>query len=200
MIWGVGSGRCGTKSLSLELEGVHEPQPWLDDLPVMWHLHRKGEGELLSRLKMRLDEGLPCVDLKQSYCIPLIKRLDPDAKFIVMFRNPILTISSLVAGGSWTEQDHHGTRKIYPKLGWGNENRIQKATYHWGCTYEIILNEFYKTPYAFTFLNTNTLTHLTNTHPHSPGFPLTREASAQIMEDTMEIYTELIDESQTKIT
>ena len=31
MIWGMGTGRCGTKSLARVLDGVHEPMPWIRD-------------------------------------------------------------------------------------------------------------------------------------------------------------------------
>ena len=91
MKWGVGTGRCGTKSLSIILGGVHEAVPFIQDEAA---LYRDGSRDkaILQTLKRKLRKhylrGLPAVDIQFSYVIPLIVEVDPDAEFVWAIRNP----------------------------------------------------------------------------------------------------------------
>jgi len=124
MIFGCGSGRCGTRSLATQLGGLHEPEPWLKEEPVQWQCDGDTDvrESLIANLTARAKKDTPIiVDLKHSYVIDLICEVDPYAEFIWMLRNPVDCISSLLNGGAWTKTDWHGARKWRPKGGWNDK-------------------------------------------------------------------------------
>ena len=43
MIWGIGTGRCGTKSAAKLFGGVHEPEPGLAENAALY-ARKKGRG------------------------------------------------------------------------------------------------------------------------------------------------------------
>lgn|GEM_PF-5757258 len=132
MIWGVGTGRCGTRSLATLLRGRHEPGCW-DSQPVAYQHAGEHQDWLRGKLQERLGLGVPAVvDLQHSYVVPLIEEIDPDATFIWMVREPVACISSLLSGGSWTRGDGHGRRKLSPAAGWSDVvTRLDKAIWYW---------------------------------------------------------------------
>lgn len=144
MIWGMGTGRCGTKSLSRFLDGDHEPQPWIRDEAIRtFYDEPVAKAMVLPKLKERLHVGRPCVDLKHSYLIREIMELDASAEFVWVVREPVATVASLLSGGSWTEVNQYGRDLWRPRGGWVNmESRIEKAVAHWWHTNMICLNHF----------------------------------------------------------
>lgn len=89
MIWGLGTGGCGTLSLARELEdGVHEPRPGLSP-----------SCDVLEVLRGRLEVGRPCVDRLHSLLIPQIRDVDPNSEIIFLIRNPWDCVRSMVATG-----------------------------------------------------------------------------------------------------
>jgi len=176
MIWGVGTGRCGTKSMAEDLEGLHEPKPWLSELPAHYYRGLCGSDRLLPLLKERRRLDTPAiVDLKHSYIMNLIENVDPEGEFAYVIRSPFLCIASFLAGGSWTEQDWYGDRKIQPAEGWRDETRLEKAIYHWVVTNEIIINHLRKSMLPYSMFETDDLIAHNNKHSTSPGHIFSRE-------------------------
>ena len=159
MIWGVGTGRCGTRSLATYLKGEHEPKPWLKQEAAHYHRGLDPDGEyerfLVGQLTERAAHDTPIiVDLKNSYVMDLIERVDPDAHFIALFRNPFDCIASFMQGGAFTDRDWNGDRKLQPKDGWGEETtRVRKVAYHWFETNHTIVEHLKNTgrPWAVRF-------------------------------------------------
>jgi len=112
MIWGIGTGRCGTMSLAKEIDGVHEPKPALDNSGYA----------AIGLLKDRLAKGKPSIDWKQSFYIPEIKQIDPDAHFIWLIRNPFEFVSSFVARGGW-DYPHY--------IKWTRGNLVERGLEWW---------------------------------------------------------------------
>jgi len=135
MLMGLGTGRCGTKSLAVQLGGLHEPKPWLKEEPVQYKCDRNMDvrDSLLENLKARSELPVPIiVDLKHSYVIDLICEVDPEAEFIWMLRDPVDCISSLLNGGAWTKTDWHGARKWRPFGGWKDDvPREMRVVRYW---------------------------------------------------------------------
>jgi len=138
MIWGVGTGRCGTRSLAADLEGVHEPQPWFTDEPVRYLLYGLFEEQIKERLKERLSLGVHVVDLTHSFVMPLIREVDPSAVFYWPVRDPFAFCCSILAGWQWTDNADWGVRQLKPPTGWGEVERLDKAIYHWRRTNAVI--------------------------------------------------------------
>ncbi len=142
MIWGVGTGRCGTKSLAKSLGGIHEPQPWFQDEPKKWWLSGEPSAELALTILDRREMDTPIVvDFKHSYIMPLIKQIDPKASFVWVIREPVQCIKSMVHGKWWGETDNNGANLIEPYAGffWGL-TRVYKCIWY----YEKVNREIYK--------------------------------------------------------
>jgi len=119
MIWGVGTGRCGTKSLAKHLKGEHEPKPWFTDRPRKWYdgtITVQGIRDLENAMKARAKLDTPIiVDFKQSYIMDyIISFVDPDASFIWVIREPVACVSSMVAGKWYGETDGNGENLLTP--------------------------------------------------------------------------------------
>lgn len=225
MIWGVGCHRSGTMSLAEDLGGVHEPQPRFEYDPVSYQHWRESWQEappfvpdpgfigdnIKGRLVGRLATGKPCVDAAQSYIIPLIREVDPEAEFVWIVRNPFLVVGSLVhASGCWAPHDASDGRKmIYPKKGWpAGTTRIDKAIYYWRETNRIIWQELcepgqlrigvrkgIKAGFGFDLvvcpdeLNAHTNAH--RNHAGSPVRSFSDEVSSRIAEGCWDLWKEL---------
>jgi hypothetical protein len=85
MLWGCGTGRCGTLSLARAIDGEHEPSPGLGP-----------DCNVKEVLRGRLERGVPCVDRLHSLVIPQIREIDPDAKILWLVRNPFDTVRSFL--------------------------------------------------------------------------------------------------------
>lgn len=133
MIWGVGCYRSGTRSLAKTLGAEHEPEPRIGGWTGM------EEAWIGGRLK-RHPEGV--VDAAQSNHIPLIRRLDPDAVFYWVLREPMGNIHSLLAGSLWTDRDEREGDRLCPY----GRSRVERACRYWRRTNEAI--DFYRDPGA----------------------------------------------------
>lgn len=133
MIWGVGTGRCGTHSLAADLGGLHEPAPWLGAASVAAYW---GEAWALERcrdvIRRRLELGAPAiVDLHQSWLIPLICEVDVTAEFIWMLRDPAGCVASFLSAGAWTSPGKWPTL-WQPQGGWPEPvRRFDRAVAYW---------------------------------------------------------------------
>lgn len=134
MIWGVGAGRCGTKSLALLLDGVHEVFPGFNTMIPEWIQNPTNELEdgICQVLRYRLHEGKPSVDFAQTYVMDLITKVDPEPMFYWVMRNPVTNIESILRLEWWTQTDTWGLYKPAPLGGWKkSDTRLDKAIWHW---------------------------------------------------------------------
>ena len=149
MIWGCGTGRCGTKSLAKMLGGVHEPQDGIQVIPYVmgwcpdsqWSVVRP----ITQALRARMDMDTPiAVDPRHSYVIPLIQQIDPDAQFLWIYRDPLLCIESWLARGNWLPDDplegRYHPRGGYPE-GW---DRIAKGIWFWRAINSLIRDNLHE--------------------------------------------------------
>ena len=141
MIWGVGTGRCGTKSLAKELGGVHEPEPWYTDEPKTRWLTGVESYTLKEMIKYKAQLDTPIVvDFKSSYMIGLILRVDPGAKFIWIIREPVQCIKSLLKGKWYGDTDKQGENLLEPWMGF-NRGVYDDSRFHKCCWYYHMVNE-----------------------------------------------------------
>ena len=158
--WGVGTGRCGTKSLAMDIGGLHEPQPWFRQAAQQWWSgDRSKEDEILGILLHRMTLGVPIVDMHHSFIIPLIKRVDDSPYFIWLLRDPERCVDSLLDATTWTLEWYENTNELI-RPDWANEGmqmgdpgRQVMAWWYYanvnytiarelrGCQYEIRLTE-----------------------------------------------------------
>jgi hypothetical protein len=133
MLWGLGTGRCGTKSLAADLGGLHEPEPWLGAESVPAHYGDEAAYRVCRDvLQSRLALGAPAVvDLHQSWLIPLICQVDAQAEFVWVIRDPAGCVASLLASGAWTTPSKWPTL-WHPWEGWPEGvSRFDKALGYW---------------------------------------------------------------------
>jgi len=114
MIWGVGTGRCGTGSLAHELGAQHEIRDWDGRRETV-------EPYLLAHRQV----NHPVVDYRLSVCVPDILKADPDAEFIWLIREPVACIESLwYRSDMYIENDHlnrpwpGGITRLGGLMGW----------------------------------------------------------------------------------
>jgi hypothetical protein len=89
MIWGIGTGKCGTSSLASYFGGLHEPSPGI-------RTGKRAKEVLLERINL----GSPLIsDMAQHQVIPEIIEVDPDYKFVWLVRNPWDYVASRMAEG-----------------------------------------------------------------------------------------------------
>ena len=193
MIWGTGTGRCGTKSLAKDLGGLHEPQPWFGDLAKKYYygntLSPEDEQELYAIIHDRIALNTPTVDVNYSYILPLIDKLDPYAFFVFVFRHPIDCISSFMAGGLST-----ALAAVHPKLVEDHQKELKRyqqvdvCTSHYKKINSIICGEAPKLSHKCLY--TSELKAHENKHPKSgPEFKLTRAEAKYIMDETSSYWT-----------
>lgn len=195
MIWGIGTGRCGTRSLARLLSGIHEPQPWLAEDSVAYAQRGEHADHLKALLRGRLALDVPAVvDLRQSYIIPLIGEVDPQAQFLWLARHPMLCIGSFLAGGSWTSRDLHGARKLSPAEGWpAGATRLEKATWFWVAVNQRIQQDLERTGAPFEVWLTHELPAQVheNHYEASWDWTWTREQAAHIQDHTATTWLHL---------
>lgn len=194
MIWGVGTGRCGTKSLAMQLKGEHEPKPWLEHEPAHYArgiLSSVDKLNLLANLKDRSRLITPIiVDLKHSYVMDLIEKVDPDAAFIYLVRNPFDCIASFILGGAFTDQDQQGNDKLQPKPGYSagvEVSRLLKTTWFWRETNKRIMDHFLVSNRPFAVLYTEELATHANIYSKK-DFTFTREEATNVCNFTSNIW------------
>lgn len=183
MQWGVGTGRCGTKSLAADLGGLHEPQPWLGpDAIEAYYGDREALERCTGKLAGRLALGAPAVvDLKQSYLIPLICEIDPAAAFIWMVREPLALVRSMLAGGWWTEKNRYGAWLWRPPEGWPEAaTRFDKIVTYWCEVGRLIERDLAACGAPWQRRLTSELSHHENKYPSSPGWQLTDAETARV--------------------
>lgn len=141
MIWGVGTGRCGTKSLAKELGGVHEPTPWLHDEPKRWYLSGNPDSPLELIIVMRAELDTPIVvDFKNSFMMRLILTIDIRAKFIWIIREPVDCIRSMMKGKWFQGGDNPGEDLIHPWSEWDKwQDSLDKCIWYYRTVNEHIL-------------------------------------------------------------
>ena len=100
MIWAPSTGCSGSLTLSRLLRGKHEPLA----TPAFrqWRQEGGSVDGVIIRLQQALYEGIPAVGFHYAYVMPVIKEIDPDFKFIVVLRDPYLTIPCMLSKGFLT--------------------------------------------------------------------------------------------------
>ncbi len=198
MIWGVGTGRCGTRSLSKHLGGLHEPRPW----PLWRAAHHarclstdSDEKELLQILRDRLAMDTPAVvELHQSFCMDVIEKLDPAAEFAYIARNPALCVSSFLTGGGFTEQDTFGEYKAQPRNGFTTESRLERVIFHWVYVNTRILRHLERTRRPFRCWLTEDMGQTwENKYPAHLKTDFTKEEAAILFDKCAATWNELSD-------
>jgi hypothetical protein len=137
MIWGLGTGRCGTHSLAREIGGAHEPER-----PTMVHTARVANGffshepEVRATLKSFIEERQPIVNLHLVPVLPLILELDPDPSFIWVWREYVDVMQSQLQPGHsyWQENARDWTEFMYPFNEWRHMPTYfqeQKGLWYW---------------------------------------------------------------------
>lgn len=201
MIWGVGTGRCGTKSLSERLGGVHEPKPWMLEHPAYYRRGLIGPDECIKTILGRMELGASsCVDFKQSFVMDLIVKQDKDWRFVWIIRNPMECVSSFLSGGGFTKQDLFGERYIQPAAGWGDEkSQLKRIAYHWLQTNRMV-HGYLQTlsPARFCALFTDDLgdSHWTNRYPEDRRTDYTKQEAAWLFDYCAEdwaMFTDFIE-------
>ena len=147
MLWGVGTGRCGTMTMAVALGGLHEPRPWIhEEATRYWRGDRSKEllDRLENKMMHKLRTELPIMDLKFSYIIPFIKRrIDPEAKFLWMIRNPHEFVRSAIAK-NWYKRTEDNCKwvlwdldrwRITPGGGFDDDcSQVFKCYWYWWAT------------------------------------------------------------------
>lgn len=196
LIWGIGTGRCGTKSLSKILGGLHEPRPW----PLQraaYHARcistKEDENILRDVLRERLAMDTPAVvDLHQSFCMDVIEEIDPTAEFAFIARNPALCVSSFLTVGGFTEQDKFGEYKAQPRIGFAGETRLERVIFHWVYTNTRIMAHLRRTRRPFRCWLTEDMGETwENQYPAHLKTDFSKEEAALLMEECASTWNEL---------
>lgn len=100
MIYVIGTGRCGTGSMAIKLNGLHEPNPRLHfpfRLRYEGFWDRTYQKWTLDILKARAKLNTPAIcDMYQSLFIDEISLIDPTAEFIWLIRKKDDCVESMV--------------------------------------------------------------------------------------------------------
>ena len=116
MIWGVGTGRCGTAGLAVQLGGEHERQGSVAELAAGGHR--------------------AVVDPAFWRVIPSIYEADPAARFVVIYRDPVEVVESLLSVGIFRCEFDELNKVPYawnvrPPVWPGTWEPYQKAAWLW---------------------------------------------------------------------
>lgn len=142
MIWGVGTGRCGTHTLADLLKLPHEPNPKPMTSGVEWWRERTHEDEILPIIEDRMKLG-GCVDLHNVPILPLILAMDPEPTIVWIWRGFEKVAKSMTKPGHdyWGELNRDWTNFLYPRTGWPSHyNREHKMFWYW-CTVNTFIYE-----------------------------------------------------------
>ena len=150
MIWGVGVGRCGTKSLADQMGGLHEPDDRFKHEAIDYHERGRVSLSLINELARRTAMDTPIVvDNKQSLVIRLISEIDEDASFIWLLRSPIESSVSIAKRGYWGQLP-----RCTPKVeGFFDLTHFRKCAMYWLYKNKLIERELEGLPYQVIFTN-----------------------------------------------
>ncbi len=143
MIYITGTGRCGTTTIAHRLGGEHEPKP---NIIVEAYDYYRGDFSslqtLTKKLKTRAALNTPCIsDNKQSLVIPLLRQIDPDGHFVVLFREPKASIRSFLGKHWYKRKSIWETNRLRPWQGFPPKwTRVMKCGWLWRETYRRILS------------------------------------------------------------
>lgn len=102
MKWGLGSPRSGTVALATMLGGAHEPMPRITREVFSYYSEGELGEDLIAKVQQRAALEAPIiVDPLHSFIVPVIRAIDREASFVVMVRDPIACVRSLVARGTY---------------------------------------------------------------------------------------------------
>lgn len=146
MYYVVGSGRCGTRTVAKRALGKHEPKPSIINESYKYFKSKKDQ-ENLDQLKSKLlrrfclDTNL-ISDCRQSYVIPVIKEIDKEAKFVVVYREPFSCVESYLNRSIFLRGSIWDRTRIHPPEGFPKRfTRVMKVAWIVNETYRIILND-----------------------------------------------------------
>jgi len=106
MIWGIGTGRCGTKSYANQIGGVHEAKPRIYHTSYLYYKSGGGgEALLMDDLREHMNIGKPLIHNRYSFVIPVIKKIDFSPEFHWLIREPKSCIESMYRYGFYTDND-----------------------------------------------------------------------------------------------
>ncbi len=121
MVWGVGTGHCGTTLLANNMKGRHQPAPKLMcSAPEYYNYPERAPKGLYGELEKLRDLDTPIVvSHKYSLCMDAIIYVDPKAEFIWLLRDPSDTIRSDMQRGLYDRKtpDKWVTNRIKPTNG-----------------------------------------------------------------------------------
>lgn len=142
----LGTGRSGTKTLAELYNGLHEPKPYIIEEATQYYLgNLKQNDKLLELLKERSElEANVISDNKQSLVVPMIQKVDPKARFILLIREPVSCIESFYARSAYSDDElskasdagkKYVENRLIPAQGFPNNwTSFMKSTWYW---YEI---------------------------------------------------------------
>ena len=134
MIWGVGTGRCGTTSYAEEIGGLHEPghSTHLKHLAKGYYPRGFYANEIKGHLREIMAMGRPAVDNGYSFIIPLIMEVDPVAEIHWLIREPRICIESMWNYGFYGLRDGKEEVMRVSPLSWPDHfTRLMKLTWYW---------------------------------------------------------------------
>lgn len=183
-VWGIGTGRCGTRSLARDLGGVHEPKPhYGPEATLAYWGSPAARQRCWVRLQSRLALGVPVVDLHHSLLIGLICQVDPQAEFIWLIRHPMTCVASFLAGGGWTAQNGDGATLWRPQAGWPDTyTRLDKAIRYWCEVNALIERGLEACGRPWQLRLTEELVAHDNAYPKNRQWRYTPEEAAQVMD------------------
>lgn len=192
--WGLGTGRCGTRSLAADLGGMHEMKPWFGPEAIAAYYGDPSCRSLcVEKLKVRLDTGVPQVDLHHAYLIPLIVEVDPDADFIWLIRHPLTCIASFLAGTAWTRTARDSETLWRPRYGWPmGTQRVDKAITYWIMVNNLIERDLAACGRPWRLVRTETLRAHENQYPLSREFVWKPGEAANVMDRTAALWLRLL--------
>jgi hypothetical protein len=142
VIWGLGTGRCGTRSLAAQLHGLHEPHPTLHHVVEARRGDAKADARLRDAIEKRLALGAPAIsDWRNSFAVPWIRAVDPEPEWFWLVREPVACVTSLRYMGSFVPDKTWATG-----LASGTTTQVEQAAYYWIATNGLILTEMNRRP------------------------------------------------------
>lgn len=186
-VYVVGTGRCGTMSVSKQLGGVHEPYPWVVRESFYQGIGVNGnigilaladpkikvyKEELKKKLLLRSLMTVPCIaDNRQSWIIPDICNVDSNAEFLVLIREPLGFVSSATRRGWYELGDMWDSYRMRPSSGWiDGWTTPMKLGWLWRETNRRIFEDLEKTGAPFEVKFTHNLGgEVLNASPENSG-------------------------------
>lgn len=144
MIWGVGTGRCGTTTYAHLIGARHEPPPSIHMKQHIVYYYQLGafRVSILDMLKGIHEHRRDNVDNGYSFVIPLIYEVDPMAEIHWLIREPKSCVNSMFRHGFF------GLRKGKPSIirvkphEWPEGyDRLMQICWYWKETNERILKD-----------------------------------------------------------